>query len=209
VAEFFKFHAFSRDLGLGVHNFSTDQLRLYLSNAAPSPLDDAVKADLAEITSGNGYAGPINLTSTWTLQSSVFTGAISGTTLTVSAVTTGTITVGMRLAGAGITPGTRITALGTGAGGTGTYTVNQSQTVSTATISAGVSKLIITDPPLITASGGTIATFRYAYLYNSSPTSPVNPLIGGWDYGDAIIMTPTDPPLLIDFNATTGVLQLG
>jgi hypothetical protein len=115
----------------------------------------------------------------------------------------------MRISGSTTLPGTRITAFSTGTGGAGAYTINQSQTVSTATFDGAVSKLILEDPPLITATLGNIAAFRYVYLYNSSPTSPVNPLIGGWDYGEEVIMGPTDPSLFIDFNATTGVLQLG
>ena len=64
--------------------------------------------------------------------SAVFTGTISGTTLTVTAVTNGTIGAGQALFGVGITQETIISALGTGSGGVGTYTINISQTVSTA-----------------------------------------------------------------------------
>lgn len=67
----------------------------------------------------------------------VVTGAISGTTLTVSAVTSGTVYVGASISGTGVTAGTTITALGTGTGGTGTYTVSASQTVSSTTLSIG------------------------------------------------------------------------
>lgn len=66
----------------------------------------------------------------------VVTGSISGTTLTVSAVTSGTLSIGVVLSGTGVTTGTTITALGTGTGGTGTYTVSASQTVSSTTITA-------------------------------------------------------------------------
>lgn len=67
-----------------------------------------------------------------------FTGAISTTTLTVSAVANarGNIAVGQVISGANVTPGTVITALGTGTGGTGTYTVSVSQTAASATITA-------------------------------------------------------------------------
>ena len=68
----------------------------------------------------------------------IFTGSISGTTLTVTAVTTGTILAGQSLAGTGISANTVITALGTGQGSTGTYTVNNSQTVSSTTITTTV-----------------------------------------------------------------------
>ena len=64
----------------------------------------------------------------------IFTGSISGTTLTVTAIASGTIVVGQILTGTGITSGTTITALGTGVGGVGTYTVTPSQTVSSTTI---------------------------------------------------------------------------
>lgn len=69
-------------------------------------------------------------------QDGVVTGAISGTTLTVTAVTSGQIKVGDVLAGTGVTTGTTVTALGTGTGGTGTYTVDTTQTAASTTITA-------------------------------------------------------------------------
>ncbi len=56
--------------------------------------------------------------------------------LTVSAVGSGALGVGDVLSGSGVTAGTFITQLGTGAGGTGTYYVNASQTVASETITA-------------------------------------------------------------------------
>ena len=70
---------------------------------------------------------------TWRISSpssAVFTGSISGTTLTVTAITNGTIAAGQSLFGVGVTNETVITALGSGSGGLGTYTVNLSQTVT-------------------------------------------------------------------------------
>jgi len=58
------------------------------------------------------------------------TASISTTTLTVTAVASGTLTVGSPIYGTGVTAGTYITALGTGTGGVGTYTVSASQTVA-------------------------------------------------------------------------------
>lgn len=63
-----------------------------------------------------------------------FTASISGTTMTVTAVASGTIRVGQVIKGTGVTSLTMITALGTGSGGTGTYTVSASQTVASTTI---------------------------------------------------------------------------
>lgn len=63
-----------------------------------------------------------------------FTGSITSSTLTVSAVAAGTLAVGQLLQGMNVLNGTTITALGTGTGGTGTYVVSQSQTVSSTTL---------------------------------------------------------------------------
>jgi hypothetical protein len=84
------------------------------------------------------------------------TGSISGTTLTVTAVGSGTLTVGQTLSGSGVTAGTKITALGTGTGGTGTYTVSASQTASSTTITAAGA--VITAFSGNTGSSGTIAS---------------------------------------------------
>jgi hypothetical protein len=65
------------------------------------------------------------------------TGAISGTTLTVSQICSGAIGIGSSIAGAGVASNTVITALGTGTGGTGTYTVSISQTVASTTMTCG------------------------------------------------------------------------
>ena len=63
-----------------------------------------------------------------------FNGSISGTTMTVTAVTTGTLAVGQTLSGTSISGGTTITALGSGTGGVGTYTVSKSQTIASEAI---------------------------------------------------------------------------
>jgi len=66
-----------------------------------------------------------------------FTGSMSGTTLTVTALLQGApIVVGMYVDGTSVTDGTYITAMGTGSGGTGTYTINQSVTASSTTMIA-------------------------------------------------------------------------
>ena len=66
-----------------------------------------------------------------------FTGSMSGTTLTVTALLQGSpIVVGMYVDGSSVTDGTYITAMGTGTGGTGTYTINQSVSASSTTMYA-------------------------------------------------------------------------
>lgn len=59
-----------------------------------------------------------------------FDGSISGTTLTVSAISIGSIQKGEVITGTGVTAGTTVTALDTGTGGAGTYTISVSQTVA-------------------------------------------------------------------------------
>jgi hypothetical protein len=50
-----RFEAFSEHLAEKVHNLDADTIRNYLSNTTPDAAADAVKADLAEISAGNGY----------------------------------------------------------------------------------------------------------------------------------------------------------
>lgn len=111
-----------------------------LTNSAPSATN-SVKADLTEISAGNGYTA-------------------GGATLTVSS----------------------------SAQSSGTY------------------KLVIADAT-ITASGGSIGPFRYVAIYNDTPTSPADPLIGYYDYGSSITLADGEA-FTIDFDATNGVLQL-
>jgi hypothetical protein len=71
-------------------------------------------------------------------QDCAFTGSISGSTLTVTAVQLGQIAVGNTVFGTGVVTSTTITGLGTGTGGVGTYTVSPSQNVASEIMAAGV-----------------------------------------------------------------------
>jgi len=95
---------------------------------------------------------------------SSFTGSISGTTLTVSAVASGTILVGAVISGTGVTAGTRITAYGTGTGGTGDYTIDTSQTVSSTAMSG-------TSPTRITVTNSGIYNFQFTGVLVSTNAS--------------------------------------
>jgi hypothetical protein len=139
MAAFNKFNQFAVDLAEKVHNLNADTLNVYLSNTAPSASADAIKADCAEIATGNGYSGPVDTQNT-------------------------------------------------GAGSGGTFTLTGTKVV-------------------ITASGGSIAAFRYVLLYNDTPTSPVDPLIGWWDYGSALTLADGES-FSVKFNSsdTTGTI---
>ena len=95
--------------------------------------------------------------------SATFTGSISTTTLTVTSVLSGTIAVGQAIFGANIAQNTVITALGTGTGGTGTYTVSNSQTTASTTINSVASPAIVTGAiagTTLTVSAVTSGTLR-------------------------------------------------
>lgn len=142
-ATFNKFNQFVEDLAQKVHNFTSGQdvLKVMLSNVAPVA-GNSVKADLTEISAGNGYT----------------------------------------------------------AGGTAVGSTDGQQT-------SGTLKLTGNDV-VFTASGGSIGPFRYVILYNDTPTSPADPLIGWWDYGSAITLLDGET-LTVDFDAGAGILTVG
>lgn len=123
MAALVKFQDFVEQMGKGVHDLSADTLKILLTNSAPNAATHTVKADLTEISAGNGYS----------------------------------------------------------AGGITLASVSWSETGGTAT-------LTFTDP-VLSASGGSIADWRYAVLYNDTPTSPADPLICYWDYGSSVTIT--------------------
>ena len=54
MAAFNKFNPLTEDLAEKVHNLGSDTLKVMLTNAAPSAAN-SVKADITEISAGNGY----------------------------------------------------------------------------------------------------------------------------------------------------------
>ena len=141
MAAFNKFNQFVADLGAGVHNFSAQSCKVMLTNTAPSA-SNAVKADITEISAGNGYT----------------------------------------------------------AGGNAAAYTSYSQ-------ASGTAKLVLADPATWTASGGSIGPFRYAVLYNDTPTSPAKPLIGYWDYGSSVTLA-SGETFTVDLDQTNGVFTI-
>lgn len=133
MASFTRFEIFSEDLAKKVHNLHSDTLNIYLSNTAPTVATHVIKADIAEISTGNGYSGPVDTQNT-----------VSRSGLVVSVT------------------GTDIT---------------------------------------VTASGGSVGPFRYVILYNDTPTSPADPLVGYWDYGSALTLA-SGESFVIDFGSS-------
>jgi hypothetical protein len=62
---------------------------------------------------------------------------------------------------------------------------------TSATQSAGTLTLAASDL-VLTSTGGSTGPFRYIYVYNDTPTSPADPLIGYWDYGSALTLADGD-----------------
>ena len=138
MAAFNKFNQFTKDLIDGVHDFDAHTFKIMLVNTAPVATN-TVKANLTEISAGNGYT----------------------------------------------------------AGGTAT-------TITTST-SSGTAKVTGTD--VVFTATGAVGPFRYAVLYNDTPTSPADPLIGWWDYGASISLANTET-LTVDFDGTNGILTV-
>lgn len=67
------------------------------------------------------------------------------------------------------------------------YTAGGADTTNS-TSRTGATTSVVGVDVTFTASGGTIGPFRYAILYNDTPTSPADPLIAYWDYGSSITL---------------------
>ena len=140
MAAFNKFNQFVEDIAKGVHNLSTGQIKVALTNTAP-------------VASNEVYA---NLTSP--LATTNLSGATPFNVTTTSAEQT-----------------------------------------------SGTLKLILVD--LTLTATGAVGPFRYVVLYNDTPSSPADPLIGWYDYGSSISLSDTET-FTIDFDAANGVLTI-
>ncbi|MGO9594071.1 MAG: beta-propeller fold lactonase family protein, partial [Steroidobacteraceae bacterium] len=194
-------YAFVADTGAGtVTSFSIDdtngaaagaltQINFVAADANPCPNPSAIAVNPAGtyvFTANNGTgdvsifsvtAGTVALVGSQpALVTTSFTGSIDITaTLTVTAISAGSVTVGSYIYGCGVSAGTQITALGTGTGGIGTYTVNNPKTVSSeAMTSSGTDSTptgIAVDPSgefvLVTDSAGGGAGELFVYQFNS------------------------------------------
>ena len=140
MAVFSKVNQFVEDLAKGVHNLSTGQLKVALTNTAPVA-GNSVYADLTSPLATTNLSGatPFNVTTTSAEQ-------VSGTL-----------------------------------------------------------SLVLVD--LTLTATGTTSNFRYVVLYNDTPTSPADPLIGWYDYGSAVTLATTET-FTVDFDATNGVLTI-
>lgn len=87
------------------------------------------------------------------------------------------------------------------------YTAGGSESTNVATSTSSGTAKVVGDDVVFTASGGTIGPFRYAVLYNDTPTTPADPLVGYWDYGSSITLQDAET-FTVDFDASAGILTV-
>lgn len=81
------------------------------------------------------------------------------------------------------------------------YTNLSSRNITTSSSSqtSGTYSLVLTD--LVLTASGAVATFRYVDIYNDTPTSPADPLIGWYDHGSDVTLASSET-FTIDFNSS-------
>lgn len=138
-----------------VQNATVNSLALYRKIKSVDIVDPGDNLSLTpNITLG---AGALN---------SSIVATISGFTLDVTSVSSGTVWPGSLLSGTGVASDTVITALGTGKGTTGTYTINNSQTLSSRSMTTSTTAL-----GTCTLTNGKLTGISLTYpgLYTSVP----------------------------------------
>lgn len=124
--------------------------------------------------------------------------------LGVHNLATGTLKVALTNTAPNATDATlsQITQISNGNG----YTTGGSTAASNAySETSGTAKLTATD--VVFTAFGSMGPFRYAVLYNDTPTSPADPLIGYWDYGSSVTLA-SGETFTVDFDAGTGILTI-
>lgn len=65
---------------------------------------------------------------------------------------------------------------------------------------------LVGDDMVITATGGPIADFQYVVIYNDTPTSPADPLIGWYDKGSVVSLSEGES-ITIDLDQVNGIIS--
>lgn len=85
------------------------------------------------------------------------------------------------------------------------YTNLSSRNVTTSSSlqTSGLYKLVLAD--LVLTATGAVGPFRYAVLFNNTPTSPLDPLVGFYDYGSSISLA-NGETFTVDFDGAGGAI---
>ncbi len=89
------------------------------------------------------------------------------------------------------------------AGGNGYTAGGHTITITASSQTSGTYSLVGNDV-VITASGS-VGPFRYAVMYNDTPSSPADPLIQYWDYGSNVTLASSET-FTVDFGSS--ILQV-
>lgn len=145
-----------------------------------------------------------------------FTGSISGTVLTVTALASGSLSSGQLLTGAGITSGTAITSLGTATGGSGigaigTYNLNLSNSVGSISITSNPPRPLRINSAIVRVVNSITGTLDYpvaVLAYEEYQLIGIKTLPGPWPR--ALYYQPTEPLGIINYwpNPGTGEMHL-
>ena len=87
-----------------------------------------------------------------------------------------------------------------------TYTNLSSRNLTTASSSQTTGTYSLTLNDLVLSATGSVGPFRYVVVYDDTPTSPADPLVGWWDYGSSITMT-NGETFTIDFTGAAITLS--
>lgn len=88
----------------------------------------------------------------------------------------------------------------------GGYTTGGQSSAMSKSNSSGTEKVLATNVTW-TGSGGGMGPFRYVVIYNTTPSSPLKPLVAFYDYGTSISLNAGDT-FTVSFDATNGFFQL-
>lgn len=81
------------------------------------------------------------------------------------------------------------------------YTTGGATTTMTDSTSSGTEKVLASD--VTWTASGSMGPFRYAVVYNTTPTTPLKPLIAWYDYGSSVTLASGDT-FTVDFDGTNG-----
>ena len=128
------------------------------SASSPSSAAAIIQTALDVTTNFTATIDPNAVTAS--IDPNVVTGSITGTTMTVSGITSGAVAPGETVSGLGVTPGTTVVAQITGGttGGTGTYQVSVSQTVLSTVLTLSGGTLTVTAVTTGTIAAGQTLT---------------------------------------------------